>query len=261
MNLLKSRDRGRSSFPFRYAKELGFGFVAVAAIVVAFLALTLRDNGEASVPPVPSASAPQASRAEVPNIDVIGDSYVAGSDQGGYGADNWTKIVGSRFYAESRPVDMNVIGHPGAGYIVRGSEKVTFAEAATTGLRSTSDLVLVFGSRNDGKQDPAAMTAAAADLFAKIRERAPQAKVIAVGPAWVDENVPDFITSDSQAIAAAASAADVEYVSPLDQRWFFGADSNLIGADGVHPTKAGHQYLAEKMYGLISKMLAGMPAS
>lgn len=260
MDFLKSRDRSRSSFPFRYAKELGLGFLIVAAIIVAFLALTLRNNGEASVPPVPSASPPQASR-EVPGIDIIGDSYVAGSDQGGYGANNWTKIVGSRFYAESRPVDMNVIGHPGAGYIVRGSEKATFAEAATTGLRSTADLVLVFGSRNDGKQDPAAMVAAATDLFAKIRERAPEAKVIAVGPAWVNENVPDFIVTDSQAIAAAASTAGVEFVSPLDQGWFFGAESQLIGADGVHPTNAGHQYLAEKMYGLISRALAAIPAS
>lgn len=260
MDFPKSRERGRSSFPFRYVKELGFGSLAVAAIIIAFLALTMRDTG-ASALPVPSATTPQAGRVEVPNIDIIGDSYVAGSDQGGYGAGNWTKIVGSRFYAESRPVDMNVIGHPGAGYIVRGPAKVTFAEAATARLRSTADLVLVFGSRNDGRQDPAAMAAAATDLYAKIRERAPHAKVIAVGPAWVNENVPDFIATDSQAIADAASVAGVEFVSPLAQGWFFGADSNLIGADGVHPTDAGHQYLAEKMYSLISRTLAGMAAS
>lgn len=255
MDFLKRRTRNRTSFPFRYAKELGFGLLAVAAIVIAFLALTQREDG-VSASPGPSATAPQASRPAVPNIDIIGDSYVAGSDQGGYGAANWTKIVGSRFYADSSPVDMNVIAHPGSGYIVRGNEKVTFAEAATTSLRSTTNLVLVFGSRNDGKQDPATMTAAATELYTKIRERAPQAKLVVVGPAWVNENVPDFIVTDSKAISVAASAAGVAFVDPLTEGWFFGADAKYIGADGVHPTDAGHQYLAEKMYTLISTNLA-----
>ena len=145
---------------------------------------------------------------------------------------------------------MNVIGHPGAGYIVRGTDKVTFAEAATTSLRSTADLVLVFGSRNDGKQNPATMAAAATDLYTKIRERAPHAKLIVVGPAWVDENVPDFIISDSKAISERSVRRRLQFVNPLSERWFFGADAKLIGADGVHPTDAGHQYLAEKMYAL-----------
>jgi lysophospholipase L1-like esterase len=257
MDFLKRRNRNRTSFPFRYAKELGFALLALAAVIVAVMALTMRDNG-VSAAPAPSSNAPQASRQAVPNVDIIGDSYVVGSDQGGYGAANWTKIVGSRFYSDARPVDMNVIGHPGAGYIVRGSEKVTFAEAAATSLRSTADLVLVFGSRNDGKQEAAAMTAAANDLFAKIRERAPRAKLVVVGPAWVDEKVPDFITIDSQAISGAASAAGVTFVDPLSEGWFFGADAKLIGADGVHPTDAGHQYLAEKMYALISRSLASL---
>lgn len=257
MDFLKRTSRTRSSFPFRHATELGFGLLLVVAVLIAVLALTTRESGIGPSPGL-AASTPQPSRAAVPNVDIIGDSYVVGSDQGGYGAANWTKIVGTRFYDESHPIDMNVIGHPGAGYIVRGTEKVTFAEAATASLRSTADLVLVFGSRNDGKQNPATMAAAATDLYTKIHERAPRAKVIVVGPAWVDEKVPDFISSDSKAIAGAASAAGIQFVNPLSDRWFFGADAKLIGADGVHPTDAGHQYLAGKMYGLISKTLATM---
>lgn len=257
MDFLKRKDRSASSLPLRYAKELGFGLLALTAVLVAVLAFTSRDNG-AGASPAPSAAAPQTSRSPVPNVDIIGDSYVGGSDEGGYGAANWTKIVGSRFYAESHPVDMNVTAVPGGGYLVRGPDKLTFAEAASTSLRSTADLVLVFGSRNDGKQDATTMAAAATDLYNKIHERAPQAKVIVVGPAWVNENVPENITSNSQAMSGAASAAGAEFVNPLSEGWFFGADSKLIGADGVHPTDAGHQYMAEKMYGLISKTLATM---
>ena len=257
MDFLKSTNRTRSSFRFRHVKELGFGLLAVVAVMIALLAFTARGNG-AAPSPAPAASTPESSRAAVPNVDIIGDSYVVGSDQGGYGAANWAKIVGSRFYSEPHSVDRNVIGHRGAGYSVRGTEKVIFGEAATTRLRSTADLVIVFGSRNDGKQDPATMAAAATDLYTKIHERAPHAKLIVVGPAWVNERVPDFITSDSKAIAGAASAGGIQFVDPLSERWFFGADSKLIGADGVHPTDAGHQYLADKMYALISKTLATM---
>ena len=135
MDFLKSTNRTRSSFRFRHVKEVGFGLLAVVAVMIAVLAFTARGNG-AAPSPAPAASTPESSRAAVPNVDIIGDSYVVGSDQGVYGAANWAKIVGSRFYSESHPVDMNVIGHPGAGYIVRGTEKVTFAEAATTSLRS-----------------------------------------------------------------------------------------------------------------------------
>ena len=256
MDFLK-HGRNRTSVPFRYAKELGFGLIAVAAIVIAVLALTMRDNG-VSASPAPSAAAPQATSPTVPNIDVIGDSYVGGSDEGGYGDANWTKIVGSRFYSESRPVDMNVTAVPGAGYITRGPDKATFAEAATSNLRSSADLVLVFGSRNDGKQDTATMTAAANDLFAKIRERAPHAKLLVVGPAWVNENVPDNIIANTRVMSDVAGAAGADFISPLNERWFFGADAKLIGADGVHPTDAGHQYMAEKMFALISKTLPTM---
>ncbi|MCU1521338.1 MAG: hydrolase family protein [Arthrobacter sp.] len=254
MDFLKRRTPNRSSFRFRHWKELGFGLLAVVAIIIAVMALTTRANG-GSTSSVPAPVAPETSRAAVPNVDIIGDAYVAGADQGGLGAANWTKIVGSRFYQEGAPVDMNVIGHPGAGYVVRGPGKFTFAEAATTSLRSTADLVLVFGGRNDGRQEAANMASAATDLYARIRERAPQAKLIVVGPAWVDDKVPDFITGNSQAIAAAASAAGAEFVSPLNERWFFGSDPGLIDADGIHPTDAGHQYLADKMYGLLSNAL------
>lgn len=260
MDFLKRETPNRSSFRARHGKILGLGLLAVAAVIIAVLALTTRDSGVRAAP-VPPAASPQASQPSVPNIDVIGDSYVGGSDQGGYGAANWTKVVGSRFYQEGSPVDMNVTAVPGAGYISRGPGKATFAEAATSRLRSSADLVLVFGSRNDGKQDPATMAAAAKDLYGKIRERAPHAKLVVVGPAWVNENVPGSMTSNTKAMSGAAAAAGADFVSPLSDGWFFGADAKLIGADGVHPTDAGHQYLAGKMYAIISTALASMATS
>jgi lysophospholipase L1-like esterase len=52
----------------------------------------------------------------------------------------------------------------------------------------------------------------------------------------------------------AALAAGAAFVDPLTERWFVGMP-DLIGADGVHPTDAGHAYLADKIAPLIRAQL------
>lgn len=224
------------------------------AVAVTILALIPRGGGDAAVSPMPTEVTPKS--AQVPLIDVIGDSYVAGSSQGGYGDANWTRIVGSRFYAEHNPVDMMVSAHPSSGYLVRGVDKLTYEEAASRSLRTNTDLVIIFGSRNDGRKDQQKMEAAAKSLFSTVHQRSPHAQLIVVGPAWVNDKVPPFIRANSQTIARAAAQAGATFIDPLEQRWFFGVDTRFIGADGVHPTDEGHRYLAEKMYGIIARALA-----
>ena len=40
--------------------------------------------------------------------------------------------------------------------------------------------------------------------------------------------------------------AGAAFVDPIAERWFVG-QPGLIGADGVHPTDAGHEYMADKI--------------
>jgi len=51
-----------------------------------------------------------------------------------------------------------------------------------------------------------------------------------------------------------ARAMGAVFVDPLAEGWFVGRP-DLIGPDGVHPTDAGHAYLAEKIAPLISAQL------
>ena len=44
------------------------------------------------------------------------------------------------------------------------------------------------------------------------------------------------------------------WIDPIAERWFVGRP-DLIGADGVHPTDAGHAYMADKIAPLIAAQL------
>ena len=35
------------------------------------------------------------------------------------------------------------------------------------------------------------------------------------------------------------------FVDPLAEGWFSGASHRLIGSDGLHPTDAGHRFIAK----------------
>lgn len=189
----------------------------------------------------------------VVKIDVLGDSYTAGSDEGGSGAANWTRLVGTRLTDGGDTVELNVMAQPGAGYTTRGNAGLHFREIATLRLREDADIVLILGSRNDGVQTGDAMYTAAKSLYADIRTRAPGARVIAVGPA-VDP-VPDFIQANNEAMARAAVEEDVRYVDALADGWFSDGGTAFFSEDGVHPTDAGHEYLAEKILPLLQETL------
>ena len=247
------RDNRRTSHSVRrWPHILGFLGLLAAAALLTFYAMS--QSQEANSAPEPVGAAKLVTE-KVPQIDILGDSYVGGSAEGGTGSANWTKLIGSRFYDQGARVELNVIAQPGSGYLARGTTDLVFREAATLRIRPTADVVLVFGSRNDGRQNTKTMYSAAQLLYSDIHELAPHAKIVVVGPVWVDANVPDFIAANNEAMARAASEEDVVYIDALDEGWFAGPEAGLIGADGIHPTDAGHSYLAAKIFPLLEGVL------
>lgn len=193
--------------------------------------------------------------ADVPQIEILGDSYVSGSDEGGRDAANWTRIIGTRFHDAGKPVEMNVMAQPGSGYLTRGASGLNFRETAAVRIRPTADVVVVFGSRNDGRQTDEAMYNAAKSLYSVIRDTAPQAEIVVFGPVWVNGKAPEFITANNAAMAQAAAEEGVRYIDTNADRWFTGSGKNLIGADGVHPTDDGHGYIATKIFPVLDETL------
>lgn len=240
----------------RAPKSLLLLLLAVLAGLISAYSLSQSGSDQASETKAP-ASTPGAAPELAARIDILGDSYVGGSDEGGKGLSNWTSLAGTRFYEEGTPVELNPVALPGSGYVTRGLTGLAFHEA-TAQLSPEADVVLVFGSRNDGRQTDAAMYEAARTLYTELQALAPKAEIIVVGPVWVDANVPSSISSNNQAMARAAADTGVRYVDALAEGWFAGSDSTLIGADGVHPTNAGHAYLADKIYPILAETVAGL---
>lgn len=240
----------------RAPRSLLLLLLAVLAGLISAYAMSQSGTDQAQEPqtPVSTAAALEETRAR---IDVLGDSYVGGSDEGGKGLSNWTSLAGTRFYEEGTPVELNPVALPGSGYITRGLTGLAFHEA-TAQLSPEADVVLVFGSRNDGRQSDAAMYEAARTLYTELQTLAPKAVIIVVGPVWVDASVPSSISSNNQAMARAAADTKVRYVDALAEGWFAGSDNTLIGTDGVHPTNAGHAYLADKIYPILAETVAGL---
>ncbi|WP_146363578.1 SGNH/GDSL hydrolase family protein [Arthrobacter yangruifuii] len=242
-----------------------FLVLAMAAGLVSAYALTQSTGTSRADDPRPSSTSTGVSPGAGPavadsvvKIDVLGDSYTAGSVEGGRGAANWTRLVGTRFTDRGDTVELNVMAQPGSGYIARGNAGLHFREIVTLRLREDADVVLVFGSRNDGVQTDDAMYTAAKSLYADIRDRAPSARIIAVGPAWGEESAPDFIRANNEAMARAASEEDVRYVDAIAAGWFAGDSTGLISEDGIHPTDAGHDYLAGKIFPLLADAMREM---
>ena len=242
---------------------LGFIALLAAAGLVSIYALT--QTAEASDDQQPDGARPTASSQstpsprptaeKVPQIEIVGDSYVSGSAEGGRGEAGWTRIIGSRFHDKARPVELNVMAEPGAGYLTRGASGRVFGETAELGLRPTADVVVLFGSRNDGRQTDRAMYGAAKSLYSAIHEKAPQAQIVVFGPVWVGGKVPDFIAANNAAMARAAAEEGVQYIDTNAEGWFSGAAADLIGADGIHPTDEGHAYLAAKIFPVLDKLV------
>lgn len=186
-----------------------------------------------------------AAEAATIDIAVIGDSYTGGSDMGGKYPNGWTSHVAVAVEADGITARWAKEGAGGSGYVATGERDITFPELVPAVVGPGTDVLVVFGSRNDdagtGIGDAAAATYGAA------RAIAPGVDLLVIGPPWVDGDVPDDLFANRDAVRGAADAAGAVFVDPLAEGWFTGDAETLIGVDGVHPTNDGHEYMAERI--------------
>ena len=83
---------------------------------------------------------------------------------------------------------------------------------------------------------------------------APTAALLVIGPPWPTADVPASVTLIRDVLGADARTVGATFVDPIAERWFVGRPE-LIGKDGVHPTDAGHAYMADKIAPLIRAQL------
>ena len=169
----------------------------------------------------------------------LGDSYAAG-DGADNPSDSFTAIAARELGWTYEPF---AIG--GTGY-VEPSPDLTYGARVDAIIAANPDIVIVSGTRNDMQADPAAVRQAAFKVLTRLHAALPDATIAVIGPIWTSATIPDSITKLDQAVATAARAADVTFISAITNPWLNGS-TQLLAPDGIHPSELGHQVLARHL--------------
>lgn len=223
------------------------GLVAIMAAAMVLLAVQHVNASRPAAGAVP-APVPTFESTKPPLVTIIGDSYTAGSPENTGPKTLWPVLA-----REELGFRFQNLAVGGSGYVNLGLDGKPFL-AQTGRISSDSDLVLVYGSRNDQPTtDPTVEQQAATALYQAIKDKAPNAQVVVIGPSYVENPAPAGGVSNADAIRKAAAAAGASYTDAID--WFHGTPGSYIGGDGIHPTDEGHKYLAKKIEPIIKDAL------
>lgn len=230
------------------------GAVVIAAAMSAVSAAPSVLATPSSPGPSPSPSPTPGPSAKAAHIAVIGDSYTTGSIEGGTGAHSWPKLAWKLLAERGLEVDADVAAEGGAGYGQPGDRGSVFEDLTAHAVRRNDVLVVFFGSRNDQPVDPQKFPELAGDTLLLARFAAPDAKFLVIGPPWPTAAPPPEVLRIRDSLRAQAAAKGAVFIDPIAEGWFVGRP-DLIGRDGVHPTDAGHVYMAERIAPLIYRQL------
>ena len=216
---------------------LGFGVNRkVIASASAPAPTSTPNTAEPTVIPVPEAK----------KVVLIGD-YTADSAAGGSGPRNWTALVGLALQT-NQPTRVIRDNAQGSGYISKGAYDQTFLDAAKVLVSKDVSVVVIFGSRFDMYAAPDAVRQAALDTYAAVKQAAPDAVILVIGPTWPGNAPPPELLTTRDMVRDAAAQAGATYVDPIDQGWFADDPGKLMAADNVSPSDAGHEKIALGVY-------------
>ncbi|MGF0311851.1 SGNH/GDSL hydrolase family protein [Rhodococcus sp. IEGM1428] len=212
--------------------------VAIAAIaaVAAFLVHQSR-------PPVDTATTESTitpPRYEWLRVSIMGDDYAYGS--GAQPRDKYTEVL-----ARQQCWKINVSAEVGTGFMNRGPGGAPYSDPARLDAVTTGDpeLIIVQSSAADPATEQTAEQAAV--VFAGLRERAPDALIVVVGP--LDPPVIDDGTTESlrSILRVATESAGLTFLDPLDPIAGVWLGQNEYSNDGFAPNSSGHAGIARRL--------------
>jgi len=145
------------------------------------------------------------------------------------------------------------------GYAKRGPANLVFSDLAARYVLPGERVVVFFGSRNDYNQSVSQINAGIQDAFRAVKQIAPAARLLVIGPPWVTATPPPGVLQARDILRTRTEEAGETFVDPIAEGWLLDSPG-LIGSDGVHPTDAGHVYLADKIAPLIAAQLEATQA-
>ncbi|QZY47791.1 SGNH/GDSL hydrolase family protein [Mycolicibacterium austroafricanum] len=185
-------------------------------------------------------------------VVVFGDSLTAGSVEGGLGQRGWPELVWQQLREEGIDVLPEVSGRGGSGYVKRGAAGTTIKEEAARLVSPDDDVIVFFGGNNDFGEEGEAE--AIHETLTKARATAPDAEIVVVGPILpikIEQTPQTMFAFENlltirDTLRREAESLGAVFVDPIEERWFVDAPE-LIGADNVHPTDAGHEFMYDHL--------------
>lgn len=187
-------------------------------------------------------------------VAVIGDSYTNGTAIGGQGVNAWPVLAWKSLARRGMPITADVAAEGRAGYGVRGDQGNLFTDLTPRAVRPDDALVVFYGSRNDQGIDPNVLNGQVFSALSLARSIAPAARLLVIGPPWPTADVPPAVLQIRDILSFQSMLAGATFIDPIAAGWFVDRP-DLIGPDGVHPTNAGHAYMADKIAPLIGDQL------
>jgi lysophospholipase L1-like esterase len=190
-------------------------------------------------------------QASAPKAAFIGDSITAG-----YGASSepmrWTSLVSQKMGW----IEHN-FGRGGTGYLATSSREGCGLDFCPNYLgmldevaSSDPDIVVVAGGENDMAEFAGGpVSGAITDTFNGLRERLPNARIIAVGPFARD--ITSSVTAFDLVVQDAARAIGGEYVSLIAPNPVVQEDMFL--ADGAHINDSGYAAIADRITSVLHR--------
>lgn len=172
----------------------------------------------------------------------LGDSYTSGWKGAGVGKRGWPRLVGSA--RGWRTVNLAVAG---TGFLNAGWTDQPIRALIAKAAKADPDVIVLAGGHNDSRWSAAETARAADDVIDRLRAAAPDALLVIVAPIWQDGSPPQRCLALRDHLNARAAEVGAVFVDPLADGWFGGARHRLIGRDGIHPTDAGHRFIADQV--------------
>ena len=204
-------------------------------------------------PPTPTKTPKAAARAPArmpagSTAVFLGDSFTSGWNGAGLGRHGWPAIVASS--RGWRTVNLAV---PGTGFLNPGWTSQPLSSRLATAVRLKPDIVFIASGHNDSRWSASATADAADTAIRRLRRALPDAVFVIVAPIWQDGSPPQRCLILRDRLRARAAAIGAIFIDPLADRWFAGTRHQLIGPDRLHPTDAGHRFMAARVLAALAR--------
>jgi lysophospholipase L1-like esterase len=173
---------------------------------------------------------------------VLGDSYTSGWNGAGIGSRGWPALVGAN--RGWKVVNLSVAG---TGFMNPGWTGRTIGSRVDAAVRQKPGVVIVAGGHNDSAWAASTTSRAAVSAIDHLHAALPDALIVIVAPIWQNGSPPTRCLILRDALRRKAAEIGAVFIDPLAEHWFAGPSHRFIGSDGLHPTNAGHAWLATRI--------------